>query len=115
VHQPCVGTADGAGAPPWSPPNDTRRLLDAFAGLLPTSTGRSATDQRLGQLTDREQQVLVEVARGRSNGEIAHLLTVHEATVRPTSGRSWLGWGGATGSRVVVVAYQAGINRPGTD
>jgi hypothetical protein len=44
VHQPCVDTADGAGAPPWSPPNDTRRLLDAFAGLLrPRPAGRPLT------------------------------------------------------------------------
>src|SRR4030095_10237198 len=69
-------------------PHVTRRLLDAFASPPPAPpSGRSPTDQRLGQLTDRERQVLVEVARGHSNGEIARSLTVSEATVKTHVGR----------------------------
>jgi DNA-binding NarL/FixJ family response regulator len=97
-------------------PNVTRRLLDAFAGHLPDpATGRSPTDQRLGQLTDREQQVLVEVARGHSNAEIAHLLTVSEATVKTHVGRVLTKLGLRDRVQVVVFAYEAGIIHPGSD
>jgi DNA-binding NarL/FixJ family response regulator len=97
-------------------PNVTRRLLDAFAGHLPDpATGRSPTDQRLQQLTDREQQVLVEVARGHSNAEIAHLLTVSEATVKTHVGRVLTKLGLRDRVQVVVFAYEAGIIHPGSD
>jgi DNA-binding NarL/FixJ family response regulator len=97
-------------------PNVTRRLLDAFAGHLPDpATGRSPTDQRLQQLTDRERQVLVEVARGYSNAEIARLLTVSEATVKTHVGRILTKLGLRDRVQVVVFAYEAGIVRPGTD
>jgi DNA-binding NarL/FixJ family response regulator len=97
-------------------PNVTRRLLDAFAPHLPDpSTGRSPTDQRLGQLTDREQQVLVQVARGHSNAEIARLLTVSEATVKTHVGRLLTKLGLRDRVQVVVFAYEAGIVHPGTD
>ena len=97
-------------------PNVTRRLLDAFAGHLPDpATGRSPTDQRLGQLTDREREVLVQVARGHSNAEIARLLTVSEATVKTHVGRILTKLGLRDRVQVVVFAYEAGIVHPGTD
>ena len=97
-------------------PNVTRRLLDAFAGHLPDpATGRSPTDQRLQQLTDREQQVLVQVARGHSNAEIAQLLTVSEATVKTHVGRILTKLDLRDRVQVVVFAYEAGIIRPGSD
>ena len=97
-------------------PNITRRLLDAFAGQLPDpASGRSPTDQRLQQLTDREQQVLVQVARGHSNAEIARLLTVSEATVKTHVGRILTKLDLRDRVQVVVFAYEAGIIRPGTD
>ena len=97
-------------------PNVTRRLLDALAGHLPDpATGRSPTDQRLAQLTDREQQVLVQVARGHSNAEIAQLLTVSEATVKTHVGRILTKLDLRDRVQVVVFAYEAGIVHPGTD
>jgi DNA-binding NarL/FixJ family response regulator len=97
-------------------PNVTRRLLDAFASHLPDpATGRSPTDQRLDQLTDREREVLIEVARGHSNGEIAQRLTVSEATVKTHVGRILTKLGLRDRVQVVVFAYEAGIVRPGTD
>jgi DNA-binding NarL/FixJ family response regulator len=97
-------------------PNVTRRLLDAFASHLPDpSTGQSPTDQRLQQLTDRERQVLVQVARGYSNAEIAQLLTVSEATVKTHVGRILTKLDLRDRVQVVVFAYEAGIIRPGTD
>ena len=97
-------------------PNVTRRLLDALAGHLPDpATGRSPTDQRLAQLTDREQQVLVQVARGHSNAEIAQLLTVSEATVKTHVGRILTKLDLRDRVQVVVFAYEAGIVHPGAD
>jgi DNA-binding NarL/FixJ family response regulator len=106
-----VATGDAVVAP-----SVTRRLLDAFAGHLPDpSTGRSPTDQRLDHLTDRERQVLVEVARGFSNAEIARLLTVSEATVKTHVGRLLAKLGLRDRVQVVVFAYESGIVHPGTD
>jgi DNA-binding NarL/FixJ family response regulator len=97
-------------------PSVTRRLLEAFAGHLPDpSTGRSPSDQRLHQLTDREREVLVEMARGHSNAEIAQLLTVSEATVKTHVGRILAKLGLRDRVQAVVFAYEAGIVRPGAD
>jgi DNA-binding NarL/FixJ family response regulator len=97
-------------------PSVTRRLLDAFAGHLPDpSTRRSPTDERLQQLTERERQVLVEVARGHSNHEIAQRLTVSEATVKTHVGRLLTKLGLRDRVQIVVFAYEAGIVHPGTD
>jgi DNA-binding NarL/FixJ family response regulator len=97
-------------------PSVTRRLIDAFAGHLPDpATGRSPTDARLDQLTDREREVLVEMARGRSNGEIAQSLVVSEATVKTHVGRILTKLALRDRVQVVVFAYESGIVRPGTE
>lgn len=66
-------------------PRVTRRLLDTFANRLPAAG--SSNDERLGRLTAREREVLVEVARGHSNAEIAERLHLAEATVKTHLGR----------------------------
>jgi DNA-binding NarL/FixJ family response regulator len=93
-------------------PAVTRRLIDAFAGHLPDpATGRSPKDERLHQLTEREREVLVELARGRSNGEIAQQLHVSEATVKTHVGRILAKLGLRDRVQVVVFAYEVGIVR----
>ncbi|MEO3853870.1 response regulator transcription factor [Acrocarpospora sp. B8E8] len=95
-------------------PSVTRRLIDAFAAHLPDpSTGRSPVEERLDQLTEREREVLAEVARGRSNGEIAGSLTVSEATVKTHVGRILAKLGLRDRVQVVVFAYEVGLARPG--
>ncbi|MGN9910631.1 response regulator [Phytohabitans sp. LJ34] len=97
-------------------PSVTRRLIDAFAGYLPDpATGRSPTDERLDQLTDREREVLVEVARGLSNAEIAESLVVSEATVKTHVGRILAKLALRDRVQVVVFAYESGIVRPGAE
>ncbi|GAA4435553.1 response regulator [Phytohabitans houttuyneae] len=97
-------------------PSVTRRLIDAFAGHLPDpATGRSPTDERLGQLTDREREVLVEVARGHSNAEIAQSLVVSEATVKTHVGRILTKLALRDRVQVVVYAYETGVVHPGTE
>jgi DNA-binding NarL/FixJ family response regulator len=70
-------------------PSVTRRLLDAMAPRLPDprATGPNDTDGRLGRLTEREVEVLTQVAGGLSNAEIAEELHVSEATVKTHVGR----------------------------
>jgi DNA-binding NarL/FixJ family response regulator len=95
-------------------PSVTRRLIDAFAGHLPDpATGRSPVDERLSQLTDREREVLVEVARGHSNAEIAESLVVSEATVKTHVGRILTKLTLRDRVQVVVFAYESGIVHPG--
>jgi len=91
-------------------PAVTRRLLDTFAPHLPDpATGRTPTDVRLGRLTDREHEVLVHVAQGWSNAEIAARLTLSEATVKAHVGRILAKLALRDRVQVVVFAYEAGI------
>jgi DNA-binding NarL/FixJ family response regulator len=104
-----VATGDAVVAP-----SVTRRLIDAFAAHLPDpSTGRSPVDERMHQLTDREREVLIEVARGHSNAEIAAVLRVVEGTVKTHVGRILAKLGLRDRVQVVVFAYESGLIRPG--
>jgi DNA-binding NarL/FixJ family response regulator len=97
-------------------PNVTRRLIDAFASHLPDpATGRSLVDQRMHLLTDREREVLIEVARGRSNAEIAQRLGVAEGTVKTHVGRILTKLDLRDRVQVVVFAYETGLIRPGQE
>ncbi len=95
-------------------PTVTRRLIDAFSDQLPDpSAGPSPLEEQVRQLTEREHDVLVEVAQGRSNAEIAHRLTVSEATVKTHVGRILAKLELRDRVQVVVFAYEVGIVRPG--
>jgi DNA-binding NarL/FixJ family response regulator len=96
-------------------PSVTRRLLDQFAGQLPDLRGgaRAPGGPDLGQLTDREREVLARVAEGLSNSEIAAALFVTEATVKSHLGRILSKLGLRDRVQAVVFAYQAGLATPG--
>jgi DNA-binding NarL/FixJ family response regulator len=91
-------------------PSATRRLLDHVAGGLPTGTGE---DPRIELLTPREREVLLEVARGRSNAEIAAELFLAEATVKTHVGRLLAKLDQRDRVQLVVLAYDTGIVRAG--
>jgi DNA-binding NarL/FixJ family response regulator len=88
-------------------PSATRRLLDHVAGALP------AEDPRLELLTDREREVLLEVARGRSNAEIAADLFMAEATVKTHVGRLLAKLEQRDRVQLAVLAYETGLVRAG--
>lgn len=91
-------------------PRVTRRLLDRFAGQL---TPESASTGLLDPLTEREREVLLLVAQGLSNGEIAATLVVAEATVKTHVGRILTKLNLRDRVQAVVLAYETGLVHPG--
>jgi DNA-binding NarL/FixJ family response regulator len=87
-------------------PSITRRLVEDFAARTDPLEPPSAL---LGELTPREREVLVLVARGLSNGEIAERLVVTEATVKSHVGNLLLKLGLRDRVQAVVFAYEHGI------
>jgi len=93
-------------------PRILRRLLDRFAELLPDPN--VSLPNQLSTLTDREREVLVQVARGLSNAEIAQALMVSETTVKTHVGHMLTKLCLRDRVQAVVLAYETGLVRPGT-
>src|SRR5438270_7337898 len=95
-------------------PRVTRRLLEEFAQVLPVpASQRAPRFPQLSMLTEREREVLIAVARGLSNTEIAATLFVSEATVKSHVGRILSKLTLRDRVQVVVLAYEAGLIQPG--
>jgi DNA-binding NarL/FixJ family response regulator len=92
-------------------PRILRRLLDNWAHALPDPDATAPRD--LATLTEREREVLVQVARGRSNAEIAKELRVSETTVKTHVGHLLTKLGLRDRVQAVVLAYESGLVRPG--
>ena len=88
-------------------PSTLKRMLGRFAAQLPTDQLADASE-----LTPREREVLLMVARGLSNLEIAARLVVAEATVKTHLGRVLAKLGLRDRAQVVVYAYEAGLVVP---
>jgi DNA-binding NarL/FixJ family response regulator len=97
-------------------PRVTKRLLEEYAHQLPDhSAGRphdGALPSALEGLTGREREVLIAVADGLSNAEIAERLYVSEATVKSHVGRVLAKLGLRDRVQAVVLAFQIGLVRP---
>lgn len=92
-------------------PASTRRLLEHLVTVLPDAD--TPAHDALGALTSREREVLVLMARGRSNTEIAEDLVVAETTVKTHVNRILSKLGARDRVQAVVVAYETGLVRPG--
>jgi DNA-binding NarL/FixJ family response regulator len=93
-------------------PSTTRRLIDRFVPMLPAGAeGASPAAADLAELTEREREVLVQVAAGLSNAEIATRLFVSEATVKTHVGRILAKLGLRDRVQAVVLAYESGLVR----
>ena len=91
-------------------PRVTRRLLDRFARQLPATT--TAPPTPLPTLTEREHQVLLLVARGLSNAEIAAELVLSETTVKTHVSNVLMKLGLRDRVQAVVLAYERGLVTP---
>ncbi|MDX6469469.1 MAG: hypothetical protein QOF75_1272, partial [Gaiellaceae bacterium] len=92
-------------------PSVTRRLVEDLVRRPPPG---QAVPPELGELTEREQEVLRLIARGLSNGEIAAQLVVSEATVKTHVNRVFGKLGLRDRVQAVVLAYESGLVAPGS-
>ncbi|MBF9127700.1 response regulator transcription factor [Plantactinospora sp. S1510] len=95
----------------WLAPAVARSLLTEFAAR---GEPRAPRAEELARLTERERQVLVQVAYGLSNAEIGARLYIGEATVKTHVGRVLLKLGLRDRAQAVVAAYRGGLVDPGT-
>ena len=91
-------------------PSLTQRLIEQHVRGPAPSTG---VPDALATLTDREREVLVLVARGLANPEIADTLVVSEATVKTHMNRLFAKLDRRSRAQLVVLAYETGYVRPG--
>ena len=92
-------------------PSLTRRLLERFARV-------SVADPRAARLTERERSVLVQVAHGRANADIARELFLSEATIKTYVSRLLAKLDLRDRVQLAVFAYEAGLvlaGEPGND
>jgi DNA-binding NarL/FixJ family response regulator len=90
----------------WMDPAVTSRVLEAYRG---TVVPRIREGARATELTERELEVLRQMATGASNGEIARRLTVSEATVKTHVGAVFQKLGVRDRAGAIVFAYQHGL------
>jgi len=92
-------------------PSITRRVISEF--VKGTGPKPQAQFPRLEDLTARELEVLLAIARGLSNAEIAKELFVSETTVKTHVARILMKLGLRDRVQAVVLAYEAGVVQPG--
>ncbi|MET7852510.1 response regulator transcription factor [Streptomyces avermitilis] len=91
-------------------PGITRRLIAEFSRL--DTTPRAPLKVRVGELTERETEVLALIAQGMSNAEIADRLVVAEQTVKTHVGRILVKLSLRDRTQAAVFAYESGLVRP---
>jgi DNA-binding NarL/FixJ family response regulator len=90
-------------------PSTTRRLIEEFVDQVPET--HEPDTSMLSDLTDREREVMLEIAHGLSNSEIAAKFFVSEATVKTHVGRILAKTGLRDRVALVVLAYRTGLVR----
>ncbi|MGC0330561.1 DNA-binding NarL/FixJ family response regulator [Streptomyces sp. SAI-170] len=99
-------------------PSVTKRLISEFSKLAETrrptaAPGTAADPAAYGDLTERETEVLVLIAQGLSNAEIAERLVVAESTIKTHVSRILVKLGLRDRTQAAVFAYEARLVTPG--
>ncbi|MGA4840591.1 response regulator [Streptomyces sp. G45] len=96
-------------------PSVTRRLITEFSKLSdrPGAVGAARAGGAYGELTERETEVLVLIAQGLSNAEIAARLVVAESTIKTHVSRVLVKLGLRDRTQAAVFAYEARLVTPG--
>jgi len=92
-------------------PGVTRRLIGEFATRSRPTAAPAAS--RLGELTEREREVVALVGEGLSNDEIAQRLYLSPATAKTHVSRAMVKLHVRDRAQLVVLAYESGLVRPG--
>ncbi|QDZ15135.1 response regulator [Humibacter ginsenosidimutans] len=103
VRQAAVGDALLA-------PAVTRRLIERFVRSAP---GDGELREHIMALSDRERQVLTQLAQGKSNAEIGRALFIGDATVKTHIARMLAKLGARDRVQAIVMAYESGFVTPG--
>ncbi len=85
-------------------PSVTRRLIDEFS-----KRPASVSPERLSELTEREREVLVCIAKGLSNQELAQQLFISDNTVKTHVKRILTKLGARDRAQAIVIAYESGL------
>ena len=85
-------------------PSVTRRLIEEF-----TRRPEVGTNDRLADLTEREREVLLLIARGLSNQELAERLFIADNTVKTHVKRIFIKLGARDRAQAIVMAYEGGL------
>lgn len=90
-------------------PAITRRVMQQLVALPATTTNPAL----IADLTEREQEILRHIGQGESNEEIAEKLVISPATARTYVSRLLSKLAARDRSRLVILAYESGLVRPG--
>ncbi|MET8079424.1 response regulator transcription factor [Streptomyces sp. NPDC005303] len=93
-------------------PAATKGLIARFLAQGDADEKDPVSSERLAALTVREREVLVQVAGGHSNDEIAERLEVSPLTVKTHVNRAMAKLGARDRAQLVVIAYESGLVRP---
>jgi DNA-binding NarL/FixJ family response regulator len=101
-------------------PKVTRRLIEQFTaadggtGNGGTGGGTAAVNPGIADLTDREREILLAVASGMSNAEIAETMFISHATAKTHVSRLLTKLMARDRAQLVMIAYESGVVTPGT-
>jgi DNA-binding NarL/FixJ family response regulator len=94
-------------------PAVTRTLIEEFAVRAKPALVDRKLAALMGSLTEREREIVTQVAAGLSNDEIAERLFVSPATAKTHVSRAMIKLGARDRAQLVVLAYESGLVRPG--